>query len=570
MPISGIVVSSGVAFGQSKIVQPHKAELDYRVLPTSQINIELDKLKQAIFEFVQLLSNSLEKLEAESENYQLIEADILLLDDDELKDQLNSAISEQRFTAAVAVERIFTQQADQLKAMEDPYLAHRADDVLCLSTRLISAIFGNIKHDLQQLSAPTILFASDLTPAEFANLPLDKISGIVLKTGGLTSHTAILARSVGIPALLSCDFDALVPKTLKDNQVIALDALSGEVHINPSTDTLDKLKQLNEDDSLRKSQLLKFKDKLTLTKDNHKIPLLANVGCISEIRQLSEIGADGIGLFRTEFMLMNAQELPSEEVQYGIYCDALQLLNGKTFTIRTIDIGADKELPCLSLPDEENPALGLRGIRYSLANLPLLKTQLKAILRAANHGKVRLMFPMINQVEELDSLFDIIEQCKVELIESERGFGELDFGVVIETPAAVINLPSMIDKLDFISIGTNDLTQYTMAADRTNPMLAKRYPSLSPAVLALIKMTIACAKPAGLTISVCGEMGSNQNIAPILIGMGVDELSVAPSSLLELKSSLGKHTLSTYQKWCNQALSIQRLDELNDYVSHCN
>ncbi len=569
MSISGIVVSSGIAFGQSKIVQPHKAELDYRVLPYSQIKMEQDKLTHAINEFILLLNQSLDNLEQDSENYQLIEADILLLEDDELKTQLHKAISEQKFTAAVAVERIFTQQADELNAMEDPYLANRADDVICLSNRLISAIFGDLRQDLKQLSSPTILFSLDLTPAEFANLPLEMVCGIVLKTGGLTSHTAILARSAGIPALLSCDFEALAPGQLKDDQLIALDALTGQVHINPSAEVLSKLKQLNEDDHLRKNQLLKYKDKLTLTKDNHKIPLLANVGCISEIRQLSEIGADGIGLFRTEFMLMNASQLPSEEVQYDIYCDTLKLLEGKTFTIRTLDIGADKELPCLSLPEEENPALGFRGIRYSLADQQLFKTQLKAVLRAANHGKVRLMFPMINQVEELEEIFEIIERCKAELIESERGYGELSYGVVIETPAAVLNLPSMIAKLDFISIGTNDLTQYTMAADRTNPMLAKRYPSLSPAVLALIRMTIACAKPAGLTISVCGEMGSNPNIAPILIGMGVDELSVTPSSLLELKSSLGRHTLSTYERWSKQALSIQRLDELNAYVSQC-
>ena len=575
MSIPGIVVSSGIALGHSKILQPHNTELDYRVLPLDQIQTEQEKLTTAATQFSAILASSLQNLEPDSDNYQLIEADIMLLEDDELIEQLYQAIAEQQFTATVAVERIFTQHADQMRAMEDPYLANRAQDIQCLGSRLISTINGNIKHDLLNLTTPTILFAHDLTPAEFATLPLEKITGIVLKTGGLTSHTAILARSAGIPALLSCDFDNTLtsmtdaPVQVRDGQDVALDAISGAVYINPSQQELAAIKQLGDEDQLTKSQLLKYKDKATVTKDQHQISLLANVGCLSEISQLSDVGADGIGLFRTEFMLMNASEIPSEEVQYTLYCDALQLLDGKTFTIRTLDIGADKDLPCLPLPEEDNPALGFRGTRYSLIHPQLLKVQIRAVLRAANHGQIRLMFPMINQVEELDTLFDIIESCKRELLEEERGYGELLYGIVIETPAAVLNLPSMLPRLDFISIGTNDLTQYTMAADRTNPILTKAYPSLSPAILSLINLTIQTAKPTGIPISLCGELGSNPNVAPILVGMGIDELSVSPTSLLQLKSSLGNHTLETYKTWSQQALSIQRLDELNNYVSHC-
>lgn len=559
MSISGIVVSPGIAFGQSRILNQHNTELDYRVLPLAQIPAEQTKLSTAITQFVTSLTISLQSLQADCENYQLIEADIILLEDDELIAQLQSSIADQQFTASVAVERIFTQHANQLRAMEDLYLANRAQDIECLGSRLISVINGNLKHELQNLSGPTILFAYDLTPAEFATLPLDKINGIVLKTGGLTSHTAILARSAGVPALLSCDFDIIdVNESLKDNQAVALDALSGVFHIEPDSDVLVKLKQLGENDSLRKAQLQKYKDQPMVTKDLHRVALLANVGCLSEIGHLSDVGADGIGLFRTEFMLMNASEMPSEEVQYRLYCDALHLLDGKTFTIRTLDIGADKELPCLSLPTEDNPALGFRGARYSLAHPELLKVQLKAVLRAANHGQIRLMFPMVNQVEELDKLFDIIEECKTELVDEERGYGQLSYGIVIETPAAVLNLPSMLPRLDFISIGTNDLPQYTMAADRTNPVLTKAYPSLSPAILALIKMTINTAKPVRVPISLCGELATSPNVAAILVGMGIDELSVSPSSLLELKSSLCNHTLATYQQWSQQALSIDR------------
>ncbi|BAJ01908.1 phosphoenolpyruvate--protein phosphotransferase [Shewanella violacea] len=571
MSISGIVVSSGVAFGQARILKQHNTELDYRVLPLGQIPAEQTKLSSAITQFVTSLTSSLQSLSPDCDNYQLIEADILLLEDEELIAQLQTSIADQQFTASVAVERVFTQHANQLRAMEDLYLADRAQDIACLASRLISVINGNIQHDLQNLHGPTILFAYDLTPAEFATLPLDKINGIVLKTGGLTSHTAILARSAGIPAMLNCDFDiSEEAESLQDNQAIALDALSGVLHINPDSDVLTQLTQLSKKDKLRKAQLLKYKDQPMVTQDSHRVTLLANVGCLSEIRHLADVGADGIGLFRTEFMLMNASEMPTEEIQYRLYCDALQLLDGKIFTIRTLDIGADKELPCLSLPAEDNPALGLRGARYSLAHPELLKTQLRSVLRAANHGQIRLMFPMINQVEELDTIFDIIEVCKTELVDEEQGYGDLSYGIMIETPAAVLNLPSMLSRLDFISIGTNDLTQYTMAADRTNPLLTKAYPSLSPAILALIKMTINTAKSAGIPTSLCGELAANPNVAAILVGMGLDELSVSPSSLLELKSSMRNHSLDTYSQWSQQALSLQRLDELNDYVSHCN
>ncbi|MEI6860384.1 MAG: phosphoenolpyruvate--protein phosphotransferase [Shewanella sp.] len=570
MSISGIVVSSGVAFGQSRILKPHKTALDYRILPLEQVPAEQTTLSTAVAQFVGSLANSLQNISLNSENHQLIEADILLLEDNELITQLQESIAKQQFTASVAVERVFTQHADQLRAMEDPYLANRAQDIDCLSSRLISVINGNINEKLQSLSGPTILFAYDLTPAEFATLPLNKINGIVLKTGGLTSHTAILARNAGIPAILSCDFDLIEGnESLKDNQAVALDALSGTLHINPDSDIQLQLKQCLKNDKLKKSQLLKYKNLPMTTKDSHRVALLANVGCLNEISHLSDMGVDGIGLFRTEFMLMNTSKMPTEDMQYKLYCDALQFLDGKTFTIRTLDLGADKELPYLSLPTENNPALGFRGTRYSLTHPTLLKTQLKAVLRAANHGQIRLMFPMINQVEELDSLYSIIDICKTELVEEERSYGHLSYGIVIETPAAVLNLPSMLPKLDFISIGTNDLTQYTMAADRTNPLLTKAYPSLSPAILALIKMTINTAKPTGIPISLCGELATNPNAAAILVGMGIDELSVSPSSLLELKSTLRNHTLATYQKWSQYALSIQRLDELNDYVSHC-
>lgn len=564
MSITGIVVSSGIAFGQALHLNLHHEKIDYRVIAKTQIPVEIQKLKKAFALQKQHLLQGLTKLEPKSSHFELIEADILLLEDEEMLSQIEEAISTLQIRAAVAIERIFTYQASELEQLDDPYLANRAQDILCLGNRLIARLNGAQHLDLSRLKQDTIIFAHDLTPAEFAMLPLEHITGLVLNTGGITSHTAILARSASIPALLSCQYEQA---NIKNGAQVVLNAIDGELVIEPTPQRHAQLMLLMQQDVERKQQLLTLKDLPTETLDGHRVPLLANVGSLNEISHLADVGAEGIGLFRTEFMLMNTSTLPDEKTQYHFYCDALHLMEGKTFTIRTLDVGADKELPCLAPLNEDNPALGIRGIRYSLENPALFNTQVKAILRAANHGSIRLMFPMINQVEELEALLGFIEACKRELIEEEKGFGQLSYGIVVETPAAVLNLASMLPLLDFISIGTNDLTQYTMAADRTNPLLTKTYPSLSPAVLQLIKTAIELAKENGVTVSLCGELASDPNVAPLLIGMGIDELSVNLSSLLEVKSGLRDISYQACITLATHALKIKRIEELALYIN---
>ncbi|WP_299806405.1 phosphoenolpyruvate--protein phosphotransferase [uncultured Shewanella sp.] len=564
MSITGIVVSSGIAFGQALHLNLQHQKIDYRVIPLAQVPIEIQRLKSAFKLQKQHLTQSLAKLDPDTSHFELIEADILILDDEELLAQIEDTISRLQIRAEVAIERIFTYQASELEQLDDPYLANRAEDILCLSSRLIARLHGAQHLDLNQLNQDTIIFAHDLTPAEFAMLPLKHINGLVLNTGGITSHTAILARSAGLPALLSCQYEG---EDIKNGTQVVLNAIDGELIIQPSSERLEQLLWLQQQDIDRKQQLLTLKDLPTETLDGHKLSLLANVGSLNEISHLADVGAEGIGLFRTEFMLMNTSSLPDEKIQYHFYCDALHLMAGRTFTIRTLDVGADKELPCLTPLVEDNPALGMRGIRYSLANPRIFITQVKAILRAANQGPVRLMFPMINQVEELEALFGFIETCKLELIEEEKGFGQLRYGIVVETPAAVLNLESMLPLLDFISIGTNDLTQYTMAADRTNPSLTREYPSLSPAVLQLIKKTIDLAQQNQVTVSLCGELASDPKVAPLLVGMGIDELSVNLSSLLEVKSALRDISYQTCLALAKHAIKIKRVEELNIYIN---
>lgn len=560
MSINGIVVSAGIAFGKALTITNQLPPLDFKLLSIEQIDDQQQKLTQAIHQLIAHLQHCQHHLCPECDHFQLIDSDIILLEDEELQQQLYQHIHQFRVCAAVAVDRIFNQHAVEMSALDDPYLANRSIDIICLAKRLTSALHGHLQWDLSALTEDTILLADDLTPAEFAILPLTHITGLILESGGLTSHTAILARAAGIPALLNYQFSQ-TKDVIEDGAQLVLDGMSGELHVAPSTEVFEQLKQKQQQEVVRRQALMIYKDRPSQTRDGHQVTLLANVGNLSEISHITDVGAQGIGLFRTEFLLMNAKALPDEQQQYKLYSDALQSLQGEVLTIRTFDIGADKEIPCLPQTNEDNPALGIRGIRYSLAHPATFITQIKAILRAANHGQVRLMFPMVSQVEELDAAFLLIERAKQELNQQEKGFGTLSYGIVVETPAAVFNLPSMLPMLDFVSIGTNDLTQYTLAADRTNPNLAKQYPPLSPAVIQLISMTVSHCKQAQVKVSLCGELGSDPQVLPLLVGLGLDELSINPANLLDVKVALIE---GNYSHFVHHAQHITQLTRITD------
>lgn len=564
MQVNGIAIKPGVTFGEALHFNTGHKPLDYRILPIKRIPQQLSRLDGGLARLKQQLTASLQALDSHSDAYALVEADLLYLDDPDLRAHIADTITQLQFSACVSIERVFAHQASELEALDDPYLAQRAEDVRSLGKRLIQAVFGQPGQEPGKLKVPTILLADDISPAEFAVLPLDNVAGIVLKSGGLTSHTAILARAAGIPALLSCPYSEL---GINNGDQLAIDGDAGALYRNPEGDTLELLRQHEESARIAREQLDQYRDKPAMTLDGHEISLLANVGNLNDVLKVSGLGADGIGLLRTEFMLMHSATLPDERAQYQLYSDAIHALEGRVLTIRTLDIGADKELPCLCQVKEENPALGLRGIRYTLANPQLLKTQLRAVLRAANQGHVRLMFPMVNQVEELDAVLALLETCRRELDDEEKGFGDISLGIVVETPAAVLNLPAMLPMLDFVSIGTNDLTQYAMAADRGNPCLARDYPALSPAVLRLISMTLQSARSQDVKVSLCGEMGSDPRLVPLLIGLGFDELSVNVGALLEVKAAICRQEFSRCTQLAGRALMADRLSELDDCIS---
>lgn len=370
MTMRGIAVSAGIAFGQAKVLRTYESKLDYHLLPPSQLAREQQRLNRALKTLIKQSQACAAKLDPESDNYQLIEADLLLLEDEELLAELSDTIGKRQFSAALAVEHSFAKQAQAMQEADSPYLARRAEDVLSLGQRLIRTLLTGHCDNLSRLPENAIVLAKDITPAEFATLPLERVSALVLQTGGVTSHTAILARSAGIPTLMSCPWQTL---EVTDGMVLAVDAINGELYLEPDETQIDDLNAQKQQADERKSALLALKGTVTQTKDGRSIPLLANVGCISEINHLADVGAEGVGLFRTEFLFMNNHELPDENRQYQLYCDALQLLDGKPLTIRSMDLGADKEVPTLAMDSEENPALGLRGVRYTLAHPKLFR-----------------------------------------------------------------------------------------------------------------------------------------------------------------------------------------------------
>ncbi|WP_394205411.1 phosphoenolpyruvate--protein phosphotransferase [Shewanella waksmanii] len=566
MALKGISVSKGIAIGQAITFKPDNQALNYRLISKSAVGKEQQKLAKGFEALIALSKRALKQCPQDSESYALVESDLMLLEDEELIDEISNTISSQQFSAAVAVERTFAKQVLELEGLDDPYLAARANDIRCLSQRLINTLICGQCQNIENLPEQSIIIAHDLTPAEFALLPLDKISGLVLAIGGLSSHTAILARSSGLPTLVNCsvDFDLL-----SDCPTVAIDCRTGELHINPSDEQIKALHTEQANIKQQQQRLNKYQPLPLQTKDSYLVGLQANVGSINEINQLSNVYYQGVGLFRTEFLFMHAQTAPTEQQQFQIYCDALTLLNGRPLTIRTIDVGADKDVPCLNITNEDNPALGLRGIRYSLAHPKLFCEQIRAILRAANHGAIRLMFPMVNQVEELEQVLSLIETCRQQLNDQEKGFGQLHIGIVVETPACVLNLDSLLPLVDFVSIGSNDLTQYTMAADRGTPDFVSQYPTLSPAILTLIQQTINQAKAANVLTSVCGEIASYPPALACLVGMGIDEVSVNPSAMLEMKQALSDLTLNQCQQLAKNALNTKRLNELNQLLTNC-
>ncbi len=533
--ISGIPASPGIVFGKALVLKEEKIVLDMQKIKDSQVDEEIARFYAGREAAVEQL-NSIKERAYQSlgeEKAAIFEGHLMILEDEELEEEIIDYIRSNHVNAAVAANVVIDQQVAILSEIDDEYLKERAGDIRDIGNRLIKNILGMHIVDLGEINEEAILVAYDLTPSETAQLNLDKVLGFVTDIGGRTSHTSIMARSLELPAIVGTNN---VTELVNTGDFLILDALNNVVYVNPSQEDIQRLKALQAKLADEKAELAKLKDLPALTLDGHRVDVVANIGTIRDIEGAERNGAEGVGLYRTEFLFMDRDQLPTEEEQFIAYKDVVEAMNGNLVILRTMDIGGDKELPYLDLPKEMNPFLGWRAIRIALDRREILNAQLRAVLRASAYGKLAVMFPMIISVEEIRELKSVIEELKVELRNEGKAFDEnIQIGVMVETPSAAVNAKFLAKEVDFFSIGTNDLTQYTLAVDRGNELISHLYNPMSPSVLSLIKQVIDASHAEGKWTGMCGELAGDERATVLLLGMGLDEFSMSAISVPRIK-----------------------------------
>ncbi len=468
--------------------------------------------------------------EVGEENAAIFEIHQMMLEDDDLLDSVKSIIDTQGATAEYAVATAGDNLAAAFAAMEDAYMRARATDIKDISRRVVNILTGQSDGDLLD---------DDLTPSETVQLDKSKLLGFITRHGSSNSHTAILARTMNIPALIGVDF-----QDDWDGKMAVIDGYNSCVYIEPAAELLTAMEEKRSNDLKQEALLQTLKKKPNITLDGREIKVYANISNASDVGLVIQNDAQGIGLFRSEFIYLDSQDYPTEDQQFLLYKRVVETMAGKKVIIRTLDIGADKQADYFELDKEENPALGYRAIRICLTRKDIFKTQLRAILRASAFGTVSIMFPMVISVREVRDAKELLEECRAELKERGVAMGEVEIGIMVETPAAVMMAEELAEEVQFFSLGTNDLTQYTLAIDRQNPKLDNFYDSHHPAVLRMIKHTVEAGHRHGCWVGICGELGADQTLTETFLRMGLDELSVSPSAVLPLRKLIRSLDLS--------------------------
>ncbi|MEQ5126926.1 MULTISPECIES: phosphoenolpyruvate-protein phosphotransferase PtsI [Providencia] len=564
--ISGILVSPGFAFGQALILKEDPIVVSTRKITDEQVDKEIQNFIDGRNKSAEQLSLIKDKAEKNlgAEKAEIFEGHIMLLEDEELEQEIVSLIKGDKKTADAAVYSVIEDQAQALEALDDEYLKERAADVRDIGKRLLRNILNMPIVDLSAITEEVILVAPDLTPSETAQLNLDKVLGFITDLGGRTSHTSIMARSLEIPAIVGTT-DAT--SKVKSGDFIVLDGVNNTIYLNPSESEIDKLKAFRNEYLQEKEELAKLKDLPAMTLDGHQVEVCANIGTVRDVAGAERNGAEGVGLYRTEFLFMDRDALPTEEEQFQAYKAVAEAMGSQAVIVRTMDIGGDKDLPYMNLPKEENPFLGWRAIRICLDRKEILHSQLRAILRASKFGKLRIMFPMVISVEEVRELKAELEMLKEQLREEGKAFDEaIEVGIMVETPAAAVIAHHLAKEVDFFSIGTNDLTQYTLAVDRGNELISHLYNPMSPAVLNLIKQVIDASHAEGKWTGMCGELAGDERATLLLLGMGLDEFSMSAISIPRIKKLIRNANFADTQALAEQALAQPTADELMKLV----
>ena len=477
-------------------------------------------------------------------NAAIFEVHQMMLEDEDYNESVENIIHSQMVNAEYAVASTADNFAQMFEAMDDDYMRGRAADVRDISERVITVLAGGAGSGLDS-DEPVIIAADDLAPSETVQLDKDKVLSFVTAHGSENSHTAILARTMGIPALIGTGID--LDETV-DGKLGIVDGTNGVVYVDPDAELLEEMKKKQQEEQEKKRLLQTLKGKENITLDGQKVMLYANVGNIKDLGIALQNDAGGIGLFRSEFIYLGQDHYPTEEEQFQIYKTVAETMAGRRVIIRTLDIGADKQCDYFELDKEDNPAMGLRAIRICLTRPEIFKTQLRALFRASVYGNINIMYPMIISVDEVRQIKAIVEEVKAELTEQGIEYGNPEQGIMIETPASVMMSRELAEEVDFFSIGTNDLTQYTLAIDRQNSRLDKFFDSHHPAVLRMIQMTVENAHKAGIWCGICGELGADQALTKDFLAMGVDELSVSPGSILPLRKIILETDVEAYKK----------------------
>ena len=540
---NGKSVFSGIAIGKISVYQ--KKEQQVKRVKIDDPEQEMARYEKAKAEGIKQLQGLYDKAlrEVGEANAAIFEVHQMMMEDDGYNESVENIIRSQGVNAEYAVATTGDNYAQMFSAMDDDYMRERAADVRDISERLLTILNGE-ETGAVDADEPKIIVAEDLAPSETVQLDKDKVLSFVTVKGSLNSHTAILARTMAIPALVNTSVSL---ESEIDGRLGIVDGANGTFYVDPDETTLAEMKKRQEEDFSRKQLLLTLKGKENVTLDGQKVMLYANIGNIKDLATVIQNDAGGIGLFRSEFIYLEKEDFPTEEEQFQIYRQVAQTMAGKRVIIRTLDIGADKQCDYFHMEHEENPALGCRAIRICLTRPEIFKTQLRALFRASAFGKIAIMYPMITSVQEVRKIKEIVEEVKAELTTQGVEFGNPEQGIMIETPAAAIISDDLAKEVDFFSIGTNDLSQYTMAIDRQNPQLDLFFDPHHPAVLRMISLVVENAHKAGIWAGICGELGADQSLTKEFLAMGVDELSVSPGSILPLRKIILETNVTDYK-----------------------
>lgn len=554
--LRGKGVSKGIGIGHTKVLKNEEVKLtDFKVENKEN---ELNYFKKCLNNVIEDTKKVIEKLSGTEAD--IMNAYLMILQDPTLTEETERLIQEEGYNAGYATKVGFETVEEVFKNMDDEYMSARASDIEDMKRKVLNKIINKAEIDLSNLPENTILVGKDLSTSDTAKLNLNSVAGIIIENGSENSHVSIMARTHEIPAIVGAK--GALDSIAKD-MYIAMNGATGEIFFDPTEEEIAKLEKIQNELKDEKGNLVKFKNKKSITKDGYKTEVVANIGTPKDMDAVIENGAEGVGLFRSEFLYMGSDNMPTEEEQFEAYKEVLEKAEGKRVIVRTLDIGGDKDLKYLNLDKEDNPFLGYRAIRICLREPEIFKVQLRALYRASVYGKLAIMLPMISSVDELRAAKDIINEVKEELKAEKIKFDKnVKVGIMIEIPSAAIMAEQLATECDFFSIGTNDLIQYTVAVERGNEKISDLYTKFHPAVIRLIKMTIDGAHKSKIFCGMCGEAASDERFIPLLVGLGLDEFSMNPTKILNSRKMIRSLNHKECKKLVQEVLKMSSASEI--------